>query len=338
MLNTLIIGTGTAGLTCAQQLTRSGQTPTLIDKSKGLGGRLATRRLNNTHADHGVCYLKPKSESFGRWIDALVDDGILRIWTDRIHHLDRSFILQEPIKIAPCYASPQGATAIAKHLAKGLTIIPDRRVTHLELIPNGWRVTATNGTDQDSIDARQIVFAIPPAQVLELIESIAPIQVVNPLKTVEFAPSITAIATYPAELLPAAEALSWRGIQCDDAELGWIGLDSSKQLKPTKPVIVVQSSAEFADRYFDESDLNSVGQRLLDRAANLADWIAKPELVQVHRWRYAFAKTPLKERFVDVGNGLYLCGDWCGGDRVESAYFSGLAIAAHLARKTPDSP
>jgi renalase len=338
MLNTLIIGTGTAGLTCAQQLTRSGQTPTLIDKSKGLGGRLATRRLNNTHADHGVCYLKPKSESFGRWIDDLVSDGILRIWTDRIHQLDRSFTLQDPSKIAPCYASPQGATAIAKHLAKGLSIIPDRRVTHLELIPNGWRVTATNGTDQDSIDARQIVFAIPPVQVLELIESIAPIQVVNQLKTVEFAPSITAIATYPAELLPTAEALPWRGIQCDDAELSWIGLDSSKQLSPPKPVIVVQSNAEFADRYIDNPDLNAVGQQLLDRAAKLADWIAEPELFQVHRWRYAFAKTPLKDRFVDVGNGLYLCGDWCGGDRVESAYFSGLAIAEYLIGKALDSP
>jgi renalase len=338
MLDTIIIGTGIAGLICAQSLTRSGQSPTLIDKSKGLGGRLATRRLNNTHADHGVCYLKPKSESFGRWIDALVDDGILHIWTDRIHQLDRNFTLQDPSKIAPCYASPQGATAIAKHLAKGLTIIPDRRVTHLEPIANGWRLTATNGTDQDSIDARQIVFAIPPAQVLELIESIAPVQIVNQLKTVEFAPSITAIATYPAELLPIAEALPWRGIQCDDPELGWIGLDSSKQLSPIKPVIVVQSNAEFADRHLDNPDQNAVGQLLLDRAAKLADWIAKPELFQVHRWRYAFAKTPMKDRFVDVGNGLYLGGDWCGGDRVEAAYFSGLAIAEHLTGKTLDSP
>lgn len=338
MLNILIIGTGIAGLTCAQQLSRSGHHPTLIDKSKGLGGRLATRRLNNTHADHGVCYLKPKSESFGRWIDDLVNDGILRIWTDRIHQLDRNFTLQAPRKIAPCYASPQGATAIAKHLAKGLTIIPDRRVTHLEPIDNGWRLTATNGADLDSIETHQIILAIPPAQALELLEPIAPIHIIDLLKTVEFAPSITAIATYPAELLSSAETLPWRGIQCDDAELGWIGLDSSKQLQPKKPVIVVQSNAEFADRHFDDSDLNAVGQRLLDRAAKLADWIAEPELFQVHRWRYAFAKTPLKERFMNVGNELYLCGDWCGGDRVEAAYFSGLAIAGHLACKALESP
>jgi renalase len=254
MLNILIIGTGIAGLTCAQQLSRSGHHPTLIDKSKGLGGRLATRRLNNTHADHGVCYLKPKSESFGRWIDDLVNDGILRIWTDRIHQLDRNFTLQAPRKIAPCYASPQGATAIAKHLAKGLTIIPDRRVTHLEPIDNGWRLTATNGADLDSIETHQIILAIPPAQALELLEPIAPIHIIDLLKTVEFAPSITAIATYPAELLSSAETLPWRGIQCDDAELGWIGLDSSKQLQPKKPVIVVQSNAEFADRHFDVND------------------------------------------------------------------------------------
>jgi renalase len=338
MLDTIIIGTGIAGLTCAQELTRSGHHPTLIDKSKGLGGRLATRRLNNTHADHGVCYLKPKSDRFQHWIDDLVNDEILRIWTDRIHQLDRSFTLQAPNKTARCYASPQGATAIAKHLATGLTIISDRRVTHLEPITDGWRLTATNGADRDSIEAHRIVFAIPPAQALELIEPIAPIHIIDLLKSVEFAQSITTIATYPTELLSTAEALPWRGIQCDDAELGWIGLDSSKQLQPTKPVIIVQSNAEFADRHFDDSDLNAVGQRLLDRAAKLANWMTEPELFQVHRWRYAFAKTPLKDRFVDVGNGLYLCGDWCGGDRVESAYFSGLAIAAHLADKALDSP
>jgi renalase len=338
MLDTIIIGTGIAGLTCAQELTRSGQSPALIDKSKGLGGRLATRRLNNTHADHGVCYLKPKSDRFQHWIDDLVNDGILHIWTDRIHQLDRNFTLQIPNKIAPCYACPQGATAIAKHLAKGLSIIPDRRVTHLEAIDNGWRLTATNGADRDSIEAHRIVFAIPPAQALELIEPIAPIHIIDLLKSVEFAQSITTIATYPTELLSTAEALPWRGIQCDDAELGWIGLDSSKQLQPTKPVIIVQSNAEFADRHFDDSDLNAVGQRLLDQTAKLANWIAEPELFQFHRWRYAFAKTPLKERFIDVGNGLYLCGDWCGGDRVESAYFSGLAIAGHLACKALESP
>ncbi len=334
MLDTLIIGTGIAGLTCAQELVRSGQFPTLIDKSKGLGGRLATRRLNHTHADHGVCYLKPKSEQFQNWIDALVQDGILRIWTDRIHQLDRNFTLQSPSKLAPCYASPQGATAIAKHLAKGLNIISDRRVTHLEPIANGWRLTATNGTDQDSIEAHQIVIAIPPAQALELVASIASVPIINLLKSVEFSPSITAIATYPADLLAIAETLPWRGIQCDDPDLGWVALDSSKQLQPLKPVVVVQSSAEFADRHFDDTDLNAVGQHLLDRAARLADWIAKPDLLQVHRWRYAFAKTPLTARFVDVGNGLYLCGDWCGGDRVEAAYFSGLAIAEHLVSKS----
>lgn len=334
MLETIIIGTGIAGLSCAQALVKSGQSPTLIDKSKGLGGRLATRRLNNTHADHGVCYLKPKTDQFQDWINALVDDGILRIWTDRIHQLDRSFTLQAPSNIAPCYASPQGATAIAKHLAKGLTIIADRRITHLEPIANGWQVTATNGTDHDLLEAHQIVIAIPPAQALDLLEPIAPDAIITQLKGVEFTPSITAIATYPTELLATAESLPWRGIQCDDAELGWIGLDSSKQLQPTKPVIIVQSNAEFANRHIDSSDLNGVGQLLLDRAAKLADWIAEPELVQVHRWRYAFAKKPLEKRFIDVGNGLYLGGDWCGGDRVEAAYFSGLAIAAHLASKS----
>jgi renalase len=56
MIDIAIIGAGIAGLTCAQQLQQAGKQVVLIDKSRGLGGRLATRRLAGTHADHGVCF------------------------------------------------------------------------------------------------------------------------------------------------------------------------------------------------------------------------------------------------------------------------------------------
>jgi renalase len=118
MLEIAVIGVGIAGLTCAQKLQQAGKSVVLIDKSRGLGGRLATRRLAGTHADHGVCYLQPKGELFRQWIGELVAAGILRVWTEGIHSLSTDGILQPPTKFTPYYAAPLGATSIAKYLAR----------------------------------------------------------------------------------------------------------------------------------------------------------------------------------------------------------------------------
>jgi renalase len=57
-----------------------------------------------------------------------------------------------------------------------------------------------------------------------------------------------------------------------------------------------------------------------------------PEILQVHRWGYAFAQNPLPDLFLtaQVQAPLYFCGDWCGGNRVESAFLSGSAVAEKI--------
>ncbi|MEO8890284.1 MAG: FAD-dependent oxidoreductase, partial [Coleofasciculaceae cyanobacterium] len=82
MFDVAIIGAGLAGLACAQQLQQSGYRVVIVEKSRGVGGRMATRRLETTCADHGVRYL----ESKGKWLPPLIEmlrqRGILQAWTN----------------------------------------------------------------------------------------------------------------------------------------------------------------------------------------------------------------------------------------------------------------
>jgi renalase len=339
MIDIAIIGAGIAGLTCAQQLQQAGKQVVLIDKSRGLGGRLATRRLAGTHADHGVCYLKAKidyrsdrlRQRFQQWIDELVSVGILRVWTDGIHNLAATGELQPPNKFAPCYAAPLGATSIAKYLGRDLEIVGDKLITAITPIEHGWQLSTS---DPDwSLTAAQVIVATPPAQALAITRETIDPDCLQQLSSVHFSRSITAIAVYPASQQTAATTIQWRGIQSiDHLTLAWIGLDSSKQLTPTNPVLVVQSSAAFAAQNFDAPDLSVIGQQLLDLVEPLIHPLHSPELVQVHRWGYAFAENPLSISFLTAQTAapLYFCGDWCGGNRVESAYQSGMAIADRI--------
>jgi hypothetical protein len=328
-----IVGAGMAGLACAQKLQQTGRQVIVVEKSRGLGGRLATRRLAATHADHGVCYIQPQGVAFTQFIEELHDRAVVHPWTDRIHTFDAAGQLHAPSQWATCYVAPQGATAIAKYLAQGVEIIREQQVVALTPLENRWQLQSADTTLQ--LMANHVIMAIPAPQAVAIVEKIAGFDraCLAQLRARQFAPVITAIAAYPAELQPQAQQLSWQGIQAyDHAELAWIGLDSSKQIAPVQPTIVVQSSAAFAAQRFDAADLMTIGQRLLDRAATLADWIAQPEVLQVHRWRYALAQNPLSEPFLQAKAHapLWFCGDWCGGNRVEAAYLSGIAIAQQV--------
>ena len=116
--------------------------------------------------------------------------------------------------------------------------------------------------------------------------------------------------------------------------MGWIGLDSSKRKNPVQPHFVIHSSADFAKKYFESEDLQSVGQQILENAASILDlkWLKNPQWMQVHRWRYAFPKTPLEQACLPAETSLPLvcCGDWCGGNLIEAAIHSGISAAEYI--------
>jgi renalase len=128
MTDIAVIGAGIAGLVCAQQLSQAGYSVIVVEKSRGLGGRLATRRLHGTLADHGACYLKPKGELLERFVEILRDRHILEVWTDEVYELTTGALLSEPKNRSPRYVAPGGMSAIAKSLAPGLEILLNQRV------------------------------------------------------------------------------------------------------------------------------------------------------------------------------------------------------------------
>ena len=74
----LIIGAGLAGLSAANDLHRAGLNVLIVDKGRGLGGRLAGRRIGNATFDHGAQFMTARNSRFqasvAEWIEAGVAD------------------------------------------------------------------------------------------------------------------------------------------------------------------------------------------------------------------------------------------------------------------------
>ncbi|PSB68094.1 hypothetical protein C7B61_02725, partial [filamentous cyanobacterium CCP1] len=124
----VVVGAGIAGLICAQRLRQMGHRVIVVEKSRGLGGRLATRRLSSGHADHGVRCLEVQGALTQGLIDRLCKCQILQPWVDRIHTFDRSGILHLDDSPQPRFTSATGITSVAKFLGTGLEIWHGQRV------------------------------------------------------------------------------------------------------------------------------------------------------------------------------------------------------------------
>jgi renalase len=332
-----IVGAGIAGLACASTLQQAGQRLVVLEKSRGVGGRVATRRLPTTRADHGTCYLSPKGDRFREFLDRLLATDIIQVWTDTVHQVDGAGHLQESGDRVPRYTAAAGMSAIVKTLAPGLEIRFSQRAIAVEPIASGWNLTVAL-SDETTMDltANALVVAIPAPQALDLLRPLAPADFLHQLDSVTFFPCLSVMAGYGSKWLtdwnqhyPTVKAIRFT----DHSALGYLGLDSSKRSHPDSPVFVIQSSAEFADQYLEAIDLQPAATQLLHAAAQqFLPWLESPDWMQIHRWRYAVAKTPLTDRYLVAPTTapLICAGDWCGGCKVEDGFLSGLAAAEYL--------
>ena len=334
-LEMAIVGAGMAGITCARELQISGRTGiTIFEKSRGVGGRLTTRRMYDTCVDRGTCYISPKGEQFRELFDRLITANIIEPWTDITHSLTADGKLLADPDIYPRYVAPGGMNQIAKYLARDLDVKFGQRVTAIQPDRNLWKLTIEG--NNEPVFARTVILAIPAPQAVDLLTSlgdILPNGFLNTLSGVDFYPSIAIAAGYTMAQLAEWESVypQVKSVSCvEEPILGWVGVDSSKRRQPTPPVFVLQSTANFAAEYPHPEDMVNAGRVMLERAAErFLPWFRDCLWQEPHLWRYAFPKSPIVAAYlsIDLPAPLYCTGDWCGGRKVESAYLAGLAVA-----------
>lgn len=293
----------------------------MLEKSRGFGGRAATRRVADAVFDHGAQYFTVRSEAFGAWVDALKARGVVRLWSQGFHSLHHG-ALHEPERGHARYVCPDGMNTLGKVLAEGLRVHRETRVVALRQLAQGWELRCDTG---ESYRARRCLVAIPAAQALELSAPVMAEPLQRRLASVQMAPCF-ALALGFAERL----SLPFDGVTLDGGVLAWIAHDSAKRADARHSVLMLHSSADFAKAHFD-TDSAVVAKALLEAFTQTQLTAAQPQWHNLQRWRYALAETPLAVPYLQQGS-LFFAGDWCGGARLESAYLSGLAVAEAIRR------
>ena len=91
-----VIGAGISGLICARTLADHGFPVTVFEKSRGVGGRMATRRTaDGLRFDHGAQYFTARDDRFRRYVESWMHDGVVKPWRGRIVVLDQGRVTEE---------------------------------------------------------------------------------------------------------------------------------------------------------------------------------------------------------------------------------------------------
>jgi predicted NAD/FAD-dependent oxidoreductase len=340
-----VIGAGLAGATCAQALAVAGCSVHLVDKARGPGGRLATRRLEWTDAqgqprsarvDHGAPGFTAQDPAFQAFLQQGPVAAAVRPWAARLAAGSRPLRteagpLQLPVPDMPalCRALLHEGTATG-----AITTCWSFAADTLTRQPEGWHVAAQGTALPGHFDA--VLLALPPAQAAPLLAAHKPewaqrasIALMQPCWT------LMGVATRPTP------EPTWSVARPDHGPLAWVLRNEAKPGRDAAAGLahwVVHARASWSRQHL-EHPADEV-KALLQAA--LARWLGEAvswHHAVVHRWRYALPAStghgPVRHAWWSAAGGLGVCGDFLGGTGVEGAWLSAQALVAQMRQPGP---
>ncbi len=314
-----IVGSGIAGLACARTLAEHGIEVATLDKGRMPGGRASARRRPEYGAfEHGTVAIQATDRRFRRVVDSWRHDGLLAEWTPRTVGLETGLPLHRQRR----WAATPGWDALAARYAEGLDVRQGVEIARVRRDPEGWRLFDQEGREFGPFDA--LATALPAPQTAKLAAEIPALAAAA--NAAVYAPCWTAMIAF-AEPLPVP--WDWgRGAVGTFAE---VVRETSKPGRPAVPEgWTLQATPAWTTRHLERSP-EEVLPLLLAEFRRLVGPTPEPRHASAHRWRYARPTVAWPARFAfDPAAGAGACGDWCGGDGVQAAYLSGVALAGRL--------
>ena len=279
----VVIGAGIAGLVCARELVAAGRKVVVLDKSRGVGGRCATRRMLGQPVDLGLSYYHADDPDLLAAL-AEVPATALPGWPHRVVGGGSPC---HPAAFRPGQqrlAFAEGVNAFPKHLARDLDLRLGTLVTRIDPMPN---FVALEIEDGPPLRTRDLVLTMPTPQAAAILpsaegRSLRAVQAL--LGHVVVHPCITLVLGLPL----ASPDPGFDMLYPDDSQvIQLIAHDSAKRSEPSYRVLVVQAHSAWSRAHL-EDDRDDWRAVLTDEAARLlGEHVREPAWSELHRWRFA---------------------------------------------------
>lgn len=335
-----VIGAGIAGLTAAYTLRRD---VVIFEKSRGLGGRAATRWYDRpsgrVYVDHGTQYLKSETEAFHRFLLEILpredlNDIALPVWTfDARNQISEG----DPIhNSTPKWSYKHGLSTLGRLLANAgaLDVRLKVRIGALRLEDNGsYTLIDTDGHTVGAFE--QVIVAIPAGQAADLIAASAlPTEkqaLEAALRQGIYRRCLSIVLGYDRPLLNRPY---YALVNTDKAhDISWLGYEHRKagHAPANHSALVIQMAGPFSlDRW--EMDTESLVRMVAELASNLlAEDLTAFDWADVQKWRYSQPDQLVSAAKLNgILPNLWFAGDYLVGGRVHLAAENGVSVAESI--------
>lgn len=339
----IVIGAGMSGCVVAHNLHRAGVQVLVLDKARGTGGRLSSKRLVSEDfdisVDLGAQYFElsdDRFENFSSEADQLIVERLDLAGDDqasraRVHARSRN-------------------SSVCRSLLSSIDVAFGSRVESAVWNGDHWCIQVEQKEMVDGVAHKQmrtlsapkLVLAVPPKQAADLLGEQH--SLFSRLSQVAHAPQWVVTLVLPKDQMRRSALRRYQdcGVLPSDI-LGHVYLDHEKlgRTKSTKfDVVVLHARADWTGAHLDlskEQAFQALSQALFELTGESPHRVMSTVLAgHTHRWLYARpeASTRLNGEYIQLAEqGLSVCGDYfsSGSDYgVESAFLSASAASKAL--------
>lgn len=296
-----------------------------FEKSRGVGGRMSSRSVENIRFDHGAsCYGAIRSKIFRDFVKPYIENDIIKIWQGDFFYVDskNNKIIDNEIKTRLISANKSNffVKELLKDPLKDNKINFKEKVLKLSFVDNKISVITDSKKIYENFDF--VISSSPAPQTIEIFPQ--NFCFLKLLEQVEYDPTFVLMIS-----IVKSKKINFSHLAIKNSIISRISYENSKEDRDFElDCFVVNADNEYSKKSID-CDQEIIKKDLLNEFLKITD--LKKEDVKdliLHRWLYANAKKsydfpPLFDDKLKIG----AIGDYVKHPRIEMAFESGKEMA-----------
>ncbi len=324
MIDFCILGSGLSGSTIANLLSNK-YSIQIIEKAKGIGGRSSNKKIGASISfDHGLQYYSPKNGEFKKYLNKLIQKGILKQWEG--NHIDFTFKKNlDSNKII----GKKGNNDFNKYLLRNIKKNLGQEIINIIFRKTHWEIISKN----NKFKAKNIIITFPFKQSKKLAKKYLSRSFLK-LK-VKMIPNITLLLKQKIKYkIPISS------IKFNNKIIAWASNENSKKrFSSTTNYWTIQTVENYSKKIINKykKKKNYYSKQIIKEFAQILGFDYKTfKVFKIHGWKYSFSNFKSdKECYWDSKLRIGLCGDWFMGPKAESAWLSANNLYKRIKKNPP---